>query len=170
MSAFQFYPELGTGTSPGLTEPSLGTYILTADTKTLSIDAPVINPSFTEVRIATNAGVSGQGIHSIALGFCAGQSNQGAHSIAIGAYAGSTNQHANTIILNSSGSILDSDQTDALFVAPIRHTSTTTQLYYNPTTKEISYADVGAGASGLSGITGMTGTTGLTGSIWFENI
>ncbi len=252
MSAFQFYPDLG-DPIPGLTGPSLGTYIIQANTQTLVMDAPIINPSFTQVKIATNAGLTGQGNNSIALGFGAGQNNQGAFSVAIGfnsgctgqagnalalgracgainqgvgsmafglnagfAYqsteaisigstsgftgqgsygiaigaaagnraqktnavalgrqagydtqgansvaigylAGYSGQHANTIILNSSGQVLNSDRTDAFFMAPIRNTGTSSQLYYNTTTKEITYGPAAsAGASGTLPSGGLT--------------
>ena len=97
------------------------------------------------VSIGFGAGNSGQGNSAIAIGLNAGSSSQGAYSIAIGSGAGSalTNaQAARTIILNASGSDFDgvASQTDSFYVAPIRTDATPSNvLYYNNTTKEVTY-------------------------------
>ena len=97
------------------------------------------------VSIGFGAGNSGQGNSAIAIGLNAGSSSQGAYSIAIGSGAGSalTNaQAARTIILNASGSDFDgvASQTDSFYVAPIRTDATPSNvLYYNTTTKEVTY-------------------------------
>lgn len=117
-----------------------------------------IQASTDEIRIGSNAGITGQGRGAVALGAAAGQTtqgasgiaigsnagqtSQGANSIAIGGAAGQTSQHANTIILNASGTALNSATTNAFYVAPIRDdqgiTGARTLAYYNATTKEIT--------------------------------
>lgn len=99
------------------------------------------------IAIGNNAGFSTQGNTAIAIGYQAGYTGQGVNSIAIGNSAGSTGQNANTIILNASGQALTSDRSDALFIAPIRNTGTASQLYYDPTSKEVTYALGGAASA-----------------------
>jgi len=101
------------------------------------------------VAIGHTSGQSTQSNYAVAIGFNAGRITQGAYSIAIGSEAGETNQAANSIIINASGSALDNTTTSGLFVAPIRATTSTQVLYYNSSTKEVSY---GAASSG-GGIT-----------------
>ena len=97
------------------------------------------------VSIGFGAGNSGQGNSAIAIGLNAGSSSQGAYSIAIGGGAGSAltnSQAARTIILNASGTDFDgiASQTDSFYVAPIRTDATPSNvLYYNTTTKEVTY-------------------------------
>ena len=70
----------------------------------------------------------------------AGNADQGSTSIAIGQFAGTTNQHANSIILNASGAPLESDNTSAFYVKPVRGVATASPaLIYNTTTGEITY-------------------------------
>jgi hypothetical protein len=91
------------------------------------------------VAIGNEAGWTAQATRGIAIGDGAGRSNQGAFSIAIGAYAGRTNQPNHSTIINSSGSILDPVNSNALYVNPIRSTTDATALpmIYNTSTKEI---------------------------------
>jgi hypothetical protein len=97
------------------------------------------------VSIGFGAGNTSQGAKAIAIGLNAGSVSQGADSIAIGGGAGSalTNaQAARTIILNASGNDFDgiASQTDSFYVAPIRTDATPSNvLYYNTTTKEVTY-------------------------------
>jgi len=67
--------------------------------------------------------------------------SQGANSIAIGSNSGQTNFPAGAILINTSGSGLATPAANAAFyVNPVRGVaSTTNPLYYNATTKEISY-------------------------------
>jgi hypothetical protein len=101
-----------------------------------------IQAAMDEIRIGSNAGITGQGRGAVALGAAAGQTTQGANSIAIGSLAGQTSQHANTIVLNASGTALNSATTNATYVAPIRNDQGITGdrlfAYYNQTTKEIT--------------------------------
>ena len=91
------------------------------------------------IAIGDNAGRTSQGTNGIAIGIYSGNNNQGANSIAIGKFAGLTNQSAGSIILNATGSILDATTTGT-FIKPVRNVSTAYQLFYNPTTGEISYS------------------------------
>jgi hypothetical protein len=137
------------------------------------------NQGSNSVAIGNLAGYSSQTANAVAIGNSSGYTGQGQNSIAIGYRAGYTGQHANTIIVNASGSALNSDRTDALFMAPIRNTGTDNYLFYNPTTNEITYQSgsggptgptglagtaVNTGASGSTGPTGWTGPTGLAGT------
>jgi hypothetical protein len=114
------------------------------------------------VAIGAAAGYAGQGVGAVAVGYHAGRSNQGNYGVALGFYAGRTSAHANTTIINSNGGVeLNSDRSDALFVAPIRNTGTDNVLYYNTTSKEITY-DVfsGGGATGPTGASSGGGYVG----------
>jgi hypothetical protein len=86
---------------------------------------------------------------SIQLGANAGLTTQGANAIAIGANAGVTSQGANSIIINATGATLDQTTADTFTVAPIRNdiSNIANALYYNITTKEISYAPPAGGSS-----------------------
>ena len=114
------------------------------------------------IAIGVQAGSNTQGLAAIAIGHQAGLNTQGNYAIAIGANAGITSQHANSIILNASGANLNSDGANRLFVAPIRVATTGNTLYYNSTTKEMSYGAVGVGSSGYSGFSGAS-TSGYSG-------
>jgi len=94
------------------------------------------------ISIGETAGQQSQGAAAIAIGFQAGNTNQGAYAIAIGENAGFNAQPANTIILNASGSSLNgvASQTSSFYVTPIRNdTSPSNVMYYNTTTKEVTY-------------------------------
>ena len=95
-----------------------------------------------------------QGIGAVSIGRQAGQTNQGAYSIAIGKLAGQTNQAANTIILNALNAPLNgvSAQTNSFYVNPIRTDATPGNiLFYNTTTKEITYGAAGSVSSLVNG-------------------
>ena len=89
------------------------------------------------VAIGSAAG-SSQGDNAIAIGQGAGNENQGVHAIAIGTHAGDVNQPNNSIILNATGDIFNAN-TSGLFIQPIRSTTSNNIIYYNSTTKEVSY-------------------------------
>jgi hypothetical protein len=90
------------------------------------------------IAIGTEAGALTQSPRAVAIGINAGHDYQGSNSIAIGAYAGVSSQIANSIILNATGVSLNATNS-GLYIAPIRPTVTLSSLYYNPTTKEITY-------------------------------
>jgi hypothetical protein len=90
-----------------------------------------------------------QQTNAIAIGSFAGFGNvfggltQGANSIAIGTNAARNGSAGNTIIINATGANLNgvTSQTDSFYVAPIRNDTgnTTNVVYYNTTTKEVTY-------------------------------
>jgi hypothetical protein len=118
------------------------------------------------VAVGAGAANGSQGANAVAVGYQAGNQNQGAQSIAIGTNAGATSQAANTIILNATGSAVNgvAAQTDSFYVAPIRSaTATSDVLYYNTTTKEITYAAAGSVSSLVNGVHTLSlGSTGNT--------
>jgi len=95
------------------------------------------------VAIGCNAGYTGQQSYSVAIGHDAGNIDQQAYSVAIGYQAGKTEQAANTIILNASGVPVDgvSGQTGSFYVAPIRGSTSSYVLGYDPVTFEITYGE-----------------------------
>ncbi|MCZ2484981.1 beta strand repeat-containing protein [Aquirufa antheringensis] len=112
------------------------------------------NPNGSNIKIGYAAGGGTQGAHSIAIGsnaaqsntqaeaavaigYAAGQNGQGANSVAIGAFAGNT-QAANSIALNASGVNLN-PASSGFYVDPVNNASTSSFLFYNPTSKEITY-------------------------------
>ena len=132
---------------------------------------------YNTIGIGENAGHSYQGLESIALGKLAGYANQGMESIALGTRAGYTDQAAFSIILNATGSALNASTT-GFFVAPIQTGTSSNTVYYDPTTKEITYAPVNAVDAGtLTGTTlasnvvnsSLTGVGTITSGTWSGN-
>ena len=110
------------------------------------------NQGSASVAIGGNAAQSGQGTQAVALGFAAGQNGQGDYSVAVGSFAGNV-QAANSIALNATGASLN-PLTTGFFVDPIiNRAATSTPLYYNTTTKEVTS---GTAASGGVPYTGAT--------------
>ena len=92
------------------------------------------------IAIGYQAGQTNQGQNAIAIGINAGNSMQGANSLAIGGQAGVNNQHSNSIILNETGNTLNSQSTNATYIAPIRTatgSSTYSMMLYNKDNKEV---------------------------------
>ena len=96
------------------------------------------------IAIGTQAGSNGQNTNAIAIGSLAGQTTQGQNSIAIGYNAGVSSQVAGSIIINATGSLLNAQTNAGLYAAPIRNdaTSTTNFIFYNTSTKELTYSTV----------------------------
>jgi hypothetical protein len=98
------------------------------------------------VAIGNLAGAYSQGQRAVAVGSLAGSSYQGQYAVAIGNFAGASNQPANSIVINASGSALDGSSA-GLFIDPIRAdtsgNTTTSLLYYNPATKEVTTSSSG---------------------------
>ena len=107
------------------------------------------------------AGYESQGQYAVAIGSGAGDTNQGINSIAIGYQAGTNNQTANSIILNASGSALETSGVAGLFINPVRNnlTSNANPIFFNTSTKELTYANTISLAGNVSG--GNIRTTGL---------
>jgi len=114
-------------------------------------EAGEINQGQYAVAVGPGAGYTGQGADAIAIGNNAGATSQGASAVAIGSLAGQTSQSANSIVINASGVALDGAAA-GFYVAPIREVTGPQTLYYNPTSKEITWGPVPAG--GISGVSG----------------
>jgi hypothetical protein len=98
------------------------------------------NQAISAVAIGPNAGRNGQQGNAIAIGNNAGAVNQGFSSIAIGYQAAPANQSGNSIVINATNIAVNTTTTSACYVAPIRGPiSTSTSLYYDAGTKEITY-------------------------------
>jgi len=101
------------------------------------------------ITLGANAGQITQNPHAVAIGANAGSDNQGENSIAIGFNAGVSYQSSNSIILNATGVTLDTAD-EGFYVAPVRPITSTSSIYYNPDTKEITYGPVPGGGGGLN--------------------
>jgi hypothetical protein len=100
------------------------------------------------IAIGSAAAYYQQRTGAIAIGTSAGALQQGNHAIAIGTGAGSALQGNNSIILNATGSALEQTTDNTFTVKPIRNASSSTVLYYDSTTGEITYDTAGAGTYG----------------------
>ena len=90
------------------------------------------------IAIGKSAAQLSQGFQAIALGVEAGQNNQGANAVAIGTKAGNTSQAANSIAINASGVNLNPSNS-GFYVDPIRNVSGSNILFYDVTSKEVTY-------------------------------
>lgn len=115
--------------------------------------------------LPSGAGVSATGV--IALGNNVGNVQVGSDSIVMGTNTGLFSAIAsNAIVLNATGNgNADVGQTSGLFVDPVRSASTINSLYYDTTTKEITYGLAsGGGTPGPTGPQGPQGATGAQGA------
>ncbi len=90
------------------------------------------------IAMGKSAGQTNQFANAIAIGKNAGNSGQGVNAIAIGEGAGKNVQADNSIVLNASGIALNGSNA-GLYVDPIRSASGSSSLFYNSSTKEITY-------------------------------
>ena len=102
------------------------------------------------IALGSDSGNDDQGTYAVAIGYSAGYQTQGSNSIAIGAYAGSLYQSSNSIVLNASGNTLNAPAS-GFYVAPIREIDGPQVLYYDPSTKEVSWGSVPQGGGGGGG-------------------
>jgi len=102
------------------------------------------------IAIGAFAGNGTQATKAIAIGPNAGEVNQGANSIAIGWAAGNVNQAANSITINATLNGLNNTTPYSLVIDPIRTAEIPSNaLYYNTTTKEVTYGPVVAPIGGF---------------------
>ncbi len=100
------------------------------------------------IAVGSGAATSSQGTNAIAIGVGAGATSQGPYSIALGYQAGFSSQSVSSIVLNATMSGLTS-ATPGLFIDPIRDDANQTwSLYYNSTTKEVTYTNAPTGGGG----------------------
>ena len=100
------------------------------------------------VAIGHSSGNNNQGTYAVALGAFAGNNNQGNYSVAIGSFAGYPTVANTAIVINGQATPLDAPNA-GLYIAPIRNDNgnTTTAIYYNTLTSELTYAPAGSGSS-----------------------
>ena len=91
------------------------------------------------VSVGSLAGANDVGNNCVGVGGYAGYQSQSNNAVAIGFQAGYSNQHSNSIIINATGNQLNSGASAATYIAPLRSLVTDNSLYYNTTTKEVSY-------------------------------
>lgn len=124
---------------------------------------PPSGQSLCGIAIGRYAGITNQGLCAIAIGEYAGSYYQGTYSVALGYQAGQSSQHSNSIVLNASGSALNTQTSNALYVAPIRSAPASNALYYDTSTSEIVYS-TGPNGSSFYGQFYNPSTIVLTGS------
>jgi hypothetical protein len=135
----------------------------------IGVQAAQNNQQQGSIAIGSYTAIDNQGPNCIAIGNSAGQNSQGGntgYSIAIGYYSGNSGQAHRSIVINATeDTTINGDNTNALYINPIRNDNTNTNkiLTYNTTTKEIVYSDNTTGPTGADGRTGATGHTGADG-------
>ena len=147
--------------------------------------AGYLNQFASAVAIGENAGQATQGNNAIAIGIAAAYQNQKDNSIAIGRQAGQYNQSekavaigyqagqydqaASSIIISANGEL--NSTTTGFFVDPVRNVSSNNVLYYNPTTKEITFgaASSGGGSGALTYDTAPPASGNTVGDRWVDS-
>jgi len=111
------------------------------------------NQSANTVAVGVGAGQTSQGVNAVAVGASAGSLTQGIAAVAIGTLAGRTFQANNSIIINATGANLDQTTANTFTVAPVRNdvANVAEILFYNTTSKEITYGNVISVAGNISG-------------------
>jgi len=102
-------------------------------------NAANITQGLEAVAIGHSAGNLDQGPYAVAIGAFAGNNNQGSNSVAIGSFAGYPTVANNAIVINGATSPLDAPNS-GLYIAPIRNNNSSNIVFYNTTTKEITYS------------------------------
>jgi hypothetical protein len=130
------------------------TVVTVTNSTTLEISA---SAGFTPSGTLTFTG--NQGANAVAIGQGAGSTNQGTGAVAIGARAGLTNQGNNSIILNATGANLDQTTANTFTVAPVRNdvANIGNVMFYNTTSKEITYGNTISVAGNITGGNILTG-------------
>ena len=116
------------------------------------------------VAVGLQAGNSLQGDYAVAVGFNAGYDTQGVNSVAIGSYAGQSAQGNNSIIINATGAGLNALTANTFTVAPVRNdvANIANIMFYNATTKEITYGNTVSVAGNITAGNISTGVITLT--------
>jgi hypothetical protein len=111
------------------------------------------NQGNSAVAIGVGAGQSTQGVEAVAIGNSAGSLTQGISAIAIGKGAGRYFQGNNSIIINATGADLDQTTANTFTVAPVRNdvANIGEVLFYNTTSKEITYGNTISVAGNITG-------------------
>jgi len=105
------------------------------------------------VAVGQFAGNYLQSNSAVAIGNSAGLTGQGRAAVAIGAGAGATNQGNNSIIINATAANLEQTTANTFTVAPVRNdvANTGQVVFYNTTSKEITYGNVISVAGNVTG-------------------
>jgi hypothetical protein len=127
------------------------------------------NQSANTVAVGVGAGQSTQGVNAVAIGNSAGSLTQGIAAVAIGALAGRTFQANNSIIINATGANLDQTTANTFTVAPVRNdvANIAEVMFYNATSKEITYGNTISVAGNITGGNVNTGAVANTGNLTF---
>lgn len=133
-----------------------------------SIGTNIKDPNSIIIGYQAGNGNYGVGTGTVAIGYnaCNSDTSTGAYSLALGYKAGYATCSNNSIILNAGQNQLDSTIPDALFINPIRGTSSIYNLNYNTTTKEVGFSNIFGGAANSDILffngTSATGSSSLT--------
>jgi hypothetical protein len=105
------------------------------------------------VAMGWSAGQTTQGTAAVAIGEDAGRTNQGEYSVAIGYQAGYSGQGNNSIVLNATGDQINGITANTFTVTPVRNdvANTANVMFYNASSKEITYGDVISVAGNITG-------------------
>ena len=89
----------------------------------------------------------------MAIGDAAGYDTQGVNSVVIGSQAGESATGNNSIIINATGNTLNQTTANTFTVAPVRNdvANTAEIVFYNATSKEITYGNVISVAGNITG-------------------
>jgi len=122
-------------------------------TGNLSLPNGAVIKDTTGLAIGYQAGYTGQRQNAVAIGVQAGYTGQGNNAVAIGTFAGGTNQGNNSIILNATGDAVNQTTANTFTVAPVRNDAANigNVMFYNATTKEITYGNVISVAGNITG-------------------
>jgi hypothetical protein len=105
------------------------------------------------VAMGWSAGQTTQGTAAVAIGEDAGRTSQGEYSVAIGYQAGYSGQGNNSIVLNATGDQINGITANTFTVTPVRNdvANTANVMFYNASSKEITYGDVISVAGNITG-------------------
>jgi hypothetical protein len=111
------------------------------------------------IAMGWGAGQTRQGTSAVAIGEDAGYANQGEYSVAIGYQAGYNTQGNNSIVLNATGNQINGITANSFTVTPVRNDVANVDqvMFYNTTSKEITYGNVISVAGNISGGNILTG-------------
>jgi hypothetical protein len=102
-------------------------------------DAANITQGTEAVAIGHSAGNLNQGSYAVAIGSFAGNNNQGTNSVAIGSFAGYPSVANSAVVINGDTTPLDAPNS-GLYISPIRSNNSSNIVFYNTTTKELTYS------------------------------
>ena len=124
------------------------------------------------VAIGTDTGATTQGNRAVAIGYLAGSNAQGTAAVAIGYYAGELNQGNNSIIINATDTSLQQTTANTFTVAPVRNdvANIGNVMFYNATSKEITYGNVISVAGNITGGNLTTGSRVVTTPVAFSTL